>query len=85
MVSMAWLTCVRNSVFDRRLSSMNLSRELAGVFLSSIMTLGTGEPEAEELLPEAVSFCLLCCLRLGGCQVSFHWQGGAMLLLVSVL
>ena len=67
MVSMAWLTCVRNSVFDRRLSSMNLSRELAGVFLSSIMTLGTGEPEAEELLPEAVSFCLLCCLRLGGC------------------
>lgn len=63
---------------------MNLSRELAGVFLSSIMTLGTGEPEAEELLPEAVSFCLLCCLRLGGCQVSFHWQGGAMLLLVSV-
>ena len=67
MILMALLTCLWNSVFDRRLSLMNLSRELAGVFLSSIMTLGTGEPEAEELLPEAVSFCLLCCLRLGGC------------------
>ena len=46
---------------------MNLSRKLAGVSLSSITVLGTGEPEAAELLPEAVSFCLLCCLRLVGC------------------
>ena len=44
MVLMACLTCVRNSVFDRRWSSMNLSRDLARVFLSSIMSLGTGEP-----------------------------------------
>ena len=46
---------------------MNLSKDPAGVFLSSITVLGTGEPEAAELLPESVSFCLSCCLGLGGC------------------
>ena len=45
---------------------MNLSRDSAGVWLSFIVTLGTGEPEAAELLPEPVSFSLLCCLRPGG-------------------
>ena len=46
---------------------MNLSRKLAGVSLSSITVLGTGESEAAELLPESVSFWLFCCLHLGGC------------------
>lgn len=73
MMSMASLTCMRNSSSGRRWSSMNLSRDPAGVFLSSITVLGTGEPEAAELLPESVSFCLFCCLGLEA--VKFHFTG----------
>lgn len=49
MMSTASLTCLRKSSFGRRRSSMNLSRDLAGVSLSPITTLGTGDPEAAEL------------------------------------
>ena len=73
MVLMACLTCVRNSVFDRRWSSMNLSRDLARVFLSSIMSLGTGDQEYMGCLPCGFASTL----TRGGCR-SACWLSSSL-------